>query len=130
MAGFLKAGSRIGRAWLGTRRFAGQGSAPVGGVRQQWRRFTALIRMLRAWGSGRYRQAPASTLAFALLALVYFLSPIDVVSDFIPVLGLLDDVTVLALVLSAISKDLERFHLWEDQERHTIDAERPASAVS
>lgn len=42
-------------------------------------------------------------------ALLYFISPIDVVPDFIPVAGLLDDAAVVALVVSSFSKEIERF---------------------
>jgi uncharacterized membrane protein YkvA (DUF1232 family) len=131
MKRFWKAASRMARAWFrasGKNALARTGSSS--GIREQWNRLTALLRMLRAWAGGRYKNVPLTTLLFSLLALVYFLSPIDLISDFIPVVGLLDDVTVVLLLLSAIRKDLDHFRAWEDAQRHTIDAEHPASAVS
>jgi uncharacterized membrane protein YkvA (DUF1232 family) len=104
-------------------------SAPSG-IREQWNRLTAFLRMLRAWAGGRYKDISVATLLLSALGIVYFLSPVDLIPDFIPFVGLLDDVTVVLLLLSAIGKDLDRFRAWEDRERHTIEAEHPASAIS
>ncbi len=93
------------------------------GIREQWRLFSALVRMLRAWSAGCYHHVPAPTLLAGALALAYLISPVDALSDLIPVLGLLDDVTVLAFVLHACRRDLERFRHWEDLQRKTIDLE-------
>jgi len=46
-------------------------------------------------------------------ALLYFISPIDLVPDFIPVVGLLDDAAVVALVVSAFSSEIERFKAYK-----------------
>jgi uncharacterized membrane protein YkvA (DUF1232 family) len=131
MADFKKTGTRMASAWF---RASGK-DAPSGGgllsaTGQEWRRLMALLRMLKAWSSGRYKDVPKKTLLLSTAALVYFLSPIDLIPDFIPVVGVLDDVTVVMLVLSAIGQDLERFQAWEERQRNTIEAENPASAIS
>ncbi len=95
---------------------------------ENWQRFKALIRMLRAWAAGTYRQVPKRSAVFGLAALIYFVSPIDAIADFIPVIGLLDDVTVLAFVLNAIAHDLDDFRAWEESSARIIDAEHPQSA--
>jgi uncharacterized membrane protein YkvA (DUF1232 family) len=95
---------------------------------KHWHRMKALIRMLRAWSKGSYR-LPARTLIFGLAGLIYFVSPIDAISDFIPVLGLVDDVTVIAFVLNAIGRDLDDFRTWEESARRTIEADNPENAV-
>jgi uncharacterized membrane protein YkvA (DUF1232 family) len=107
---------------------------PRGGLffamREHWKSFTALLRMMRAWVGGRYREVPARTLLFSVLALLYFVSPIDLIADFVPVIGWLDDAAVIVLLLSAIGKDLDRFRAWEGRGRHTIEADHPASVIS
>ena len=126
-----EAGVRIAGAWFHA---SGKDALKRGGlsagVREQWSRITALGRMLRAWGSGQYKDIPARTLLLSVFALAYFVSPIDLIPDFIPALGLLDDATVILLVLGAIEKDLDRFQAWEARERHTIEAENPSGAIS
>jgi uncharacterized membrane protein YkvA (DUF1232 family) len=53
---------------------------------------------------------PAKWVAVAVLA--YALSPIDLIPDFIPVLGLLDDVVLLPLGI-ALAVKLTPSHLWQ-----------------
>lgn len=54
--------------------------------------------LLIAWGVLRDPRAPGAAKLATVLALLYVVSPIDLVSDFIPVLGWLDD-GVIAYVL-------------------------------
>jgi uncharacterized membrane protein YkvA (DUF1232 family) len=51
----------------------------------------------------RFRQATGAERALIGGALLYFISPVDLVPDFIPVSGLLDDLAVLLLVLAMIA---------------------------
>lgn len=69
-------------------------------------------------------ETPWYAKALAALALVYALSPIDLIPDFIPVLGYLDDLIILpaliALTIHFIPKDtFERYRqeaqgMWQD----------------
>jgi uncharacterized membrane protein YkvA (DUF1232 family) len=54
---------------------------------------------------------PAKWIAFAVIA--YALSPIDLIPDFIPVLGLLDDVILLPLGIALVVK-LTPQPLWDE----------------
>ena len=47
------------------------------------------------------------------IALAYFVSPIDLIPDFIPILGLIDDSTVIAVVVAQIKSDIDNFIAWE-----------------
>ena len=60
--------------------------------------------LLLAWGLLRDPRAPASAKLATLLAVLYVLSPIDLVSDFIPLLGWLDDGVVAYLLLQLAFK--------------------------
>ena len=53
------------------------------------------------------------TLALSALTAGYLLTPIDLIPDFIPVLGYLDDVAVVGFLMKRISGDLDRFREWE-----------------
>ena len=69
-------------------------------------------------------ETPAAAKIFAGLAVLYALSPIDLIPDFIPVIGYLDDLLILPLLVSLavryIPKDiLERSRaeskgMWEN----------------
>ena len=64
-------------------------------------RMIALMRkeLLLAWAVLRDARAPAAAKLATVLAVLYVVSPVDLVSDFIPVLGWLDDGVIAYLLL-------------------------------
>jgi len=67
--------------------------------------------MLALWKLFRHPETPLLAKLVAVLVLAYALSPIDLIPDFIPVLGLLDDVILLPLGI-ALAVRLTPRHLW------------------
>jgi uncharacterized membrane protein YkvA (DUF1232 family) len=87
-------------------------------TRQGWR-FEALkedLRLLQnlclAWWRGEYRGISSQALLAVVGALLYFLTPLDALPDWLPGLGLLDDLAVLAWVLRTWSEELAAFRAW------------------
>lgn len=79
-----------------------------------WARATAVPRMLGGRITGRYTQMPASRVLLFLAALVYVLSPVDLVPElFIPLFGLADDAVVAVWLASGLMGETERFLEWE-----------------
>lgn len=74
-----------------------------------------LFSLIRDYASGNYREIPFNVVAAVGAALLYVLSPIDLIPDFIPVLGYLDDAAVIAFCLNLIEKDLARYTAWKTQ---------------
>ena len=72
-----------------------------------------MIDFVRDYASGRYREIPYWAVSAAALALLYVLSPIDLVPDFIIGAGFLDDAAVVAFSLRLIEKELERYKEWK-----------------
>jgi len=68
-----------------------------------------LIALVKAYFKGSYRAVSWQTIAVALGALIYFVAPIDVVPDFIPFVGYIDDGFVIALVLRRLRTELDAF---------------------
>jgi uncharacterized membrane protein YkvA (DUF1232 family) len=80
-----------------------------------------LIMLLRDYGAGRYRNvSPVSGIIF-FLAVVYLLIPTDLISDFIPGLGQLDDAAFLLACLYFLEKDLYRYRTWLNKDRMRRD---------
>ena len=48
--------------------------------------------------------------------LMYFLSPVDAIPDFIPVFGMLDDVAVLAWLMKVLDDELNAFRAWRKRQ--------------
>lgn len=78
-----------------------------------WTDLPLLFRLLKAWKNGSYRGLSVRTLASLVVALIYVLSPVDLIPDFIPGIGLIDDAAVLGLLLHSMAQDLAAFRLWE-----------------
>ena len=72
-----------------------------------------LLSLVRDYISGAYREIPYSSIIAAVAGILYFLSPIDFIPDFIPGIGLIDDVFVIGMVLKQIHSDLVKYERWK-----------------
>lgn len=72
-----------------------------------------LFNLLRDYASGNYREVPFNVVAAIGGALLYVLSPLDLIPDFIPIVGYLDDAAVIAFCLNLIEKDLITYKVWK-----------------
>jgi uncharacterized membrane protein YkvA (DUF1232 family) len=82
-----------------------------------WADLPLLFRLFNAWKQGSYRGLSVRTLASIAVGILYILSPVDAIPDFIPGIGLIDDAAILALLLHSLAQDLAAFRIWE-QNRH------------
>jgi len=74
---------------------------------------SAMLRLVRAYSQGSYRDVPESTLVVIIAAIIYVVNPLDVIPDALPALGFLDDATVLALAVRRSRQTLDDFMTWE-----------------
>ncbi len=72
-----------------------------------------LMSLVKDYYNGSYREIPWWSISAVVAALIYVLSPVDLIPDFIPVIGFLDDAAVVAACLSLIRKDLDAYRLWK-----------------
>jgi len=72
-----------------------------------------MLSLLKDYWTGEYRNIPWSTIAILVAALLYVLSPIDLIPDFIPIVGFMDDAMVMGLCLSMIGSTLEDYKIWK-----------------
>jgi uncharacterized membrane protein YkvA (DUF1232 family) len=91
--GFLRRAAR-------KRKVARGEPVPVGDV---FERAAALPRLLRAAKSEGYADLPGSRKALWALALVYLISPIDILPEFLPIIGVTDDAGVAVWLLTSVS---------------------------
>ncbi|HLL58513.1 MAG TPA: YkvA family protein, partial [Allosphingosinicella sp.] len=81
-----------------------------------------------AWLAARDRRTPWYARAFGLLVTAYALSPVDLIPDFIPVLGLLDDAILIPLGIWLFVRMLPVGLFEEHRAAAAVAAERPGSA--
>jgi uncharacterized membrane protein YkvA (DUF1232 family) len=72
--------------------------------------------MIREVLSGQYRMS-GLTLMVTILAIAYIVFPFDLIPDFIPVLGWIDDGVVLYLLLRRLVTETQRFNRYKAMER-------------
>lgn len=81
-------------------------------------------RLAVSFYEGRYKEVPWNSIVKAALGMLYFVSFVDLIPDFIPALGLLDDFVVIGWVVSSIREDLEKFKAWEAKQVPAIANEQ------
>ncbi|APC18088.1 hypothetical protein BLL42_21040 [Pseudomonas frederiksbergensis] len=70
-----------------------------------------------AYWRGEYRDISRKSMLTVVAGLMYFLSPLDAIPDFIPVFGMLDDIAVLAWVMKTLDDELSAFRAWRDRQQ-------------
>lgn len=78
-----------------------------------WDDLRTMMRLLLRWVDRSYPHASWTPLVLIAGALIYFVTPIDVVPDALGAIGFLDDVTVITTVVERIRGELDRFRAWE-----------------
>ncbi|KIA91324.1 methyltransferase type 11 [Pedobacter kyungheensis] len=86
-----------------------------------WAKLVLLFAVSKDYVNGSYTEIPKRSIVAILGGLVYFLSPIDVIPDFVPALGFIDDIYILNLVYRQVLKDLEKYKAWKDAQGKIID---------
>ncbi len=62
--------------------------------------------------SGRYRHYNALKLVMAVALLIYIVTPLDFIPDWLPAIGFLDDVALLGYVVKLLDGELDRYFHW------------------
>ena len=88
-------------------------SLPKDPFKETWPYLQTMLRLIRAYSRGEYRNVTESTLVVIVAAIIYLVNPLDLIPDAIPGLGFLDDATVLALAVRRTRQDLDDFMTWE-----------------
>ena len=58
-----------------------------------------LTALVKDWRAGKYRQALYGTIAAVVFGLIYVFNPLDLVPDILPIIGAVDDATVIGALL-------------------------------
>lgn len=74
------------------------------------------VRLLQAlcmaYWRGEYRAISGKSMITVVAGLMYFVSPIDLIPDWILGVGMLDDIAVLGWVMKTLSHELDAFRAW------------------
>jgi len=87
-----------------------QPDGPLGGLLFD---IELLISLIQDYDNGNYQEISWESLSGILTALLYVISSVDLIPDFIPVIGTLDDAVVIAVCVKLVKKDLDAYALWK-----------------
>lgn len=65
-----------------------------------------------AYARWNYREIPPDALTVVIAGLVYVVSPLDLIPDFLPG-GFADDAAVIVWVVKTVRDELDAFRAWE-----------------
>jgi len=82
-------------------------------LKQVLSRVRTLYALFKDAVGGKYQLHPAN-IAVIGGGLLYFILPMDMVPDFIPVAGYLDDLAVLTTIMSSLKVEIDRYRLWKE----------------
>ena len=88
--------------------------ANAGALTAVWEDLKAALRLLIAWVQRSYRQVSGASIVLLMAALVYLVTPVDIIPDTLGALGFVDDVAVIETAVQAVRTELDRFRDWED----------------
>lgn len=111
---------------------AAQRDGARGPLRTRLRRLAARVwrDAVAVYFIARDPRAPLAVRGLALLVAAYALSPIDLVPDFIPVVGLLDDLVLVPLGVAAVVRLTPPAVLDNARRRAAATLERPVSRMA
>ena len=88
----------------------GKGSGPLKDIVDELKLFWA---MLNDYRRGRYRKVPVRTIVSIAGVMIYLISPLDAIPDFLPGIGMLDDIFIVNFVWRQLRSDLEDYRSWK-----------------
>lgn len=73
-----------------------------------WTQFELLFSLIKDYFNGTYKEVPKKSVIAIVAGLLYFLSPMDMIPDFLLGFGLIDDVFIIGLVIKQVTRDLTK----------------------
>ena len=88
-------------------------SLPRQRFKQNWPYLQTMLRLVRAYEHGEYKQVSNDALLWIVAALNYLVDPFDLIPDRTPFLGFVDDAMVVEFVVDKTRQTLDDFMIWE-----------------
>ena len=95
----------------------------AGFLSQYWDDIKTSFALIRDWFNGSYDKVPARMIVSLAGALIYLVSPLDLIPDWVPMAGLVDDAAMLAFVFQLSKVDLNAYRRWKGRQSGENDAE-------
>jgi uncharacterized membrane protein YkvA (DUF1232 family) len=84
-------------------------------VMEMFEKLRLLFRMLKAHFLNDYQGINNGKILIGIAVILYFVLPVDLLPDFIPVAGFLDDASLLAWFIKNSVDEIKKFQQWESE---------------
>ena len=88
-------------------------SLPRHRFKANWPYLQTMLRLVRAYERGEYKQISNDDLTWIAAALNYLIDPFDLIPDQTPFLGFVDDTIVVGFIADKTRQTLDDFMVWE-----------------
>lgn len=82
-------------------------------LKKFWGDFKTIIAMIIDWRKGFYKEVSRKTIFLLSAALIYVLTPMDLINDWISIVGYVDDAVVIGFILKKCSHEIEKYREWK-----------------
>ena len=73
-----------------------------------------MFKLVNSYLKDEYTDIPRNKLVIIVSALAYLLAPIDLIPDFIPIAGLIDDMAVISVCINRTKDEIEKYLAWRE----------------
>lgn len=75
--------------------------------------------LINSYVNKEYTKIPIGTLTAIVSAILYVISPIDIITDIIPGLGYIDDAAVVLACFCLVESDIQEYLAWREEQNKT-----------
>ncbi|WP_111709151.1 YkvA family protein [Lutibacter citreus] len=84
-----------------------------GKLRKFYKKFKLFISMLKDYISGSYTEVPWYVITVIGSTFLYVINPIDLIPDFLPFIGYVDDAAIMAICVSFVNEEIQAYEKWK-----------------
>jgi len=81
-----------------------------------------MLGIIRDYVARRYRAVPYGIMAAIVFVLLYVINPFDIMPDFLPLIGQIDDAAIVGASLLAVERDLFKYRDWKQARAKALEA--------
>lgn len=74
-----------------------------------------MVSLLKNYINKEYTEIPLGSIIAIISALLYFVSPIDIIPDAIPGIGHIDDAGIIVACLKLVKSDVDDYNKWREE---------------
>ena len=78
-----------------------------------------LLSLVRDYWSKKYQRIPYGIIGAVVFSLIYVFNPLDLVPDVLPLIGVVDDASIVGACLLLIERDLLPYKQWKESQKET-----------